>query len=81
MDERKHHSGGAYRANSGGAPISDGRGQRYMGGRNGGRGDHRRPKERDGREQRPRNTRGRVSVLNAGVDRDKSLAPPGGTKD
>ena len=65
MDERKHHSGGAYRANSGGIPVggSGGGGQRYVGGRNGGRGDHRRPKEREGRDQRPRNNRGRVSAM------------------
>lgn len=76
MDERKHHSSGAYRANSGGATVGDSRGgggQRYVGGRNGGRGgDHRKPKERDGREQRARNTRGRVSgagqVLSNAVD-------------
>lgn len=63
MDDRKHHTSGAYRANSGGAPVSDGRGggqQRYVGGRNGGRGDRSKPKEREGREQRAKNSRGRV---------------------
>ena len=74
MDDRKH-SGSVYRAGSGGVPVSDGRGggggsgQRYMGssggggggggGRNGGR-DSRRPREREGRDQRMRGGRGRV---------------------
>ena len=70
MDGRKHSA--PYRPDSRGAPVSDGRGgggvggggggggQRYMaGGRNGVRGD-RRPKERDGRDQRMRGGRGRV---------------------
>ncbi len=63
MDGRKHSV--PFRQNSGGTPVSDSRGgggQRYMagGGRNGVRGD-RRPKERDGRDQRMRGGgRGRV---------------------
>ena len=64
MDDRKHHTSGAYRANSGGAPVSDGRAggqQRYVGGRNGGRGDRNKPRERE-REQRAKNSRGRVSA-------------------
>ena len=59
MNDHKHSSSN-YRSGSGGTPAGDGRGgQRYMGGRNGGRGD-RRPKERDGRDQRMRGGRGRV---------------------
>lgn len=54
-----------YRQNSGGTPVNDTRGgaggQRYLtgGGRNGVRGE-RRPRERDGRDQRMRGGRGRV---------------------
>ena len=69
MDDRKH-SGSVYRTSSGGVPVSDGRGgsgQRYMGssgggGRSGGR-DSRRPREREGREQRMRSNRGRVREI------------------
>lgn len=79
MDERKHSSG-AYRASSGGAPLSDGRSggsgssQRYMSGRNGGRG---RPKERDGRDQRMRSGRGgRVSVESSFSFLSVAMTPP-----
>ena len=83
MDDRKH-AGSVYRAGSGGAPVSDGRGggggsgQHYMagGGRSGGR-DSRRPRERDGRDQRMRSNRGRVSESKnrVAVDLNRKVCP------